>query len=765
MSKGLRRAAEPGWSEGFGGGRWSVGVGLGVALLAFLCGLTGLWEADTFYHFAAGRDLVRRGAFPVEDPFLFPLEGHAVGPMPYWLGSLLVYGSTFAGGETGAVLLVGLLTFLLSWILWADARGESGGSSRVGIAVAAAVVLLGLAVFRERTAARPETFGAVFLAATLLAIRRFGEGHRGWLVGFPFLALVWSNVHPSVILGVGAVGVYAAVEAVRSWSGRDPRPSRAWVQVGAIAVAGLVASAVNPSPANPLAVAVQFAKSLVGPSGGGVSSRGGGGGSAEIFLRQVVNELQPVPMETWLGPLGLLVALAALSLALSPRRDRWWEAVVVLGFFAAALSARRFVGLLAVVCAPIAARNVVAMALPWTQRAWARRLTLAGALAVAAFALWRGTTLKGYRFSVDLEAEHFPVRAVEYMRSNGISGAVYNTFHFGGFMEWRLDQKVFQDGRGGLPGGDAEAIRASPFVPGAFERLDEKYRFSALVVKYPSFDPKTLELLRRHPGAALGLDRSKWSLVAFDDGAMLFLRREGPWAKLARRDEFRFAAPEVPYSEGQVSGDERSQGFVADYERALGETPGCRVCRVRLGLGLLTLGRTNEAERVLEPALGRSDGIEYTALKALGQAAEARRDRAAARRYYQRALRLDVDPLPARRALAFLDLEEGDVSRARKRVQDNLAANPESRDDLVMAIDLARRTKRASEIADLVKTLLRTAGTSGARELCGTAFDYEAAGEPGQAREFYESCLVVEPEGADAARAKQRLDALRGEGR
>lgn len=744
-------------------------VAAAICCAAALAGMTGIWEPDTFHHLAVGRQLMRRGLFGGDDPFLFPLAGQGTGLMPYWLGSAVIYGAHRLFGEAGPVYLVALAGACLLLLLFWDCMGTGaleGEHWALRLVCALVPLALFIPIYRERSAPRPEIFCNLFLALTLLALRRHDAGKSRLLYFLPAVGLLWTNLHTSELLGAGVMFAYVFTGLLGRLVARlrgqalPGTPSRLGLaRVAAVAAAFTALGAVNPSPQSPLVSAFQVATSTVGIEIGPSRLQ-----PVMSVLRSSVGELQPLGPEVVWQPLGVLLLLTAASFLAAGRRAVSWELVVVTLLTLLAFRSRRFGGLAAIASVPVAARNLATAVKRLGSPRFARISLAAAAAALVAFGGWGAVHLAGYRLGTGVVPERFPVRAAEYLSAivPSPSERLFNSFELGGYLEWRLDRAVFQDGRGLLPDGEEEAVLATPVLPQEFARWDARYRFDALVVSYPRLDSTEMDLMRGMSHAPWGVDRNLWSLVAFDEGGMIFLRRDGTYAQRAAQDEYRFVRPELPFSRDQIADPETARGVHSDLRRAVAEAPSCGSCRAKLALVLVNLHQDPEAESLLLPvASGRfSPGAVLTALDTLAGIAERRGDRTAARRFYQRALSIGLGRLIPRRSLAFLALDDGDVSRASRLVAQNLADSPRSRDDLVLAIDIARRQGRSGEVVALSRRLQQAAGTNGADLLCGTAIEYEKGGDRAQAVETYRSCLAVDPDGPLAASARQALARL-----
>ena len=578
-----------------------------LAAAAAFCGpLLRLWDPDAFFHLAMGRHLVTSGLSPVE-PFLYPFRGERLGIPEYWLGSVAIYGWETLAGVRGLQLLPALVAAVLAVVLLLDASPRGGRHGLATLAAAAPPLALALLAFRYRGVPRPEIFGALLAAVSLWALRRAEAGDRRLLWTFPAIALLWSNLHPSVVAGLALVGAALAVAVARAAVARvrrDPaaRPlAHDAARLAAVLGAGALAALANPSPRSSVAAAVRFALAHYLPHGTG----GEAASAAEAYDRTVlarIPEMQPLTAHFWVEPFGILLALTAVALVaaaiVGPRRwpVRAREALTVALLAGLAAGAARFAVLLAIACAPIAARAlgelVAAVPEHWGRvpaRAAAAGACALGALAALPLAVAEPTFCAG----TGLRPGAYPVRGVDYLEQLGFRGRLFNTFQFGGYLAWRGVGPPYQDGRGVWKPGEERAAMAGPFNRISFLALDAKYRFDALLVSYPDEVPETTARLQ----AAFGdgdwvADRNTWSLVAFDDGGLLYLRRDGAYAARAAADEYRHAFPaNASFSPAPSEIPE----LYAEFQRSVREAPGCALCRYYHAVAALSMGLPAEA--------------------------------------------------------------------------------------------------------------------------------------------------------------------------
>jgi tetratricopeptide (TPR) repeat protein len=686
--------------------RWFLGAVLLAAAAGFLAYLTEVRDPDMFHHMAYGRDIAQHG-LRSEEPFLFPLRGWQIGPMPYWLGSFVIYLWASVFGDGAMAWFPALFGALLAMVLMVDATPRRGTWTVSSLLAAAAVMAPLLAFGRYRAFARPELLSTVLLSVVMLAIRRFEEGRPRLLYGLPLLAIVWTNLHPSVPVAVVPIAVMVAAgllgHALKKLTGRDLIVTPALRPLGLATLVGaatLLAALVTPSPFNPVITSLRFALSSlgfenVGPPAQEAMERMMG------FVKRMVLEMQPLGWSSLNDTFGVVCGITVLGFLLNVRRLRLRELLTVAAFAYLGFSAGRFAVMMAVVAAPITARNLGEALEQVPERwlaGWARPATASALLGLAVAGLAWFPVPSVVRFGTGLRSYAYPVRAVDYLIANRIEGPWFNTFHFGGYIEWRTNRMTYQDGRGHISAGEEDASVSGPQNYGLFYGLDRKYHFEALVVNYPQPDPATAaSLAASSPDADWGADRRFWALVAFDDGGLLYLRRGGRYAALIERDEFKLVRPANTYL--NVPRDQAGL-FLAELRRSVAAAPDCVRCRQLLGATASTIGAWDEAWNAVAPLLKGPPIAERAGVMLVGaQAAEGLGLFDDASAIYRQLIALDQEVGWSRRALARLAYKRNDVAEALRLLAPSLQGGGRDPADVAMAIELLRAANRMDEAA------------------------------------------------------------------
>lgn len=124
-----------------------------------------------------------------------------------------------------------------------------------------------------------------------------------------------------------------------------------------------------------------------------------------------------------------------------------------------------------------------------------------------------GTTFLDYKF----HGENYPIRAVEFLRQNSLSGNMYNSYVFGGYLIYSFfpdpRYRVFVDGRAFVGGDDylTESLKVSFLTPEWRETL-EKHRVNWVIEG------------SRSPFSVFLSAHRDWKLVYSDEVASIFVK-------------------------------------------------------------------------------------------------------------------------------------------------------------------------------------------------------------------------------------------------
>ena len=397
-----------------------------VTLLAFGRALeqpgSVLHDPDTYLHIAAGRWILAHWALPAHDPFSYTFAG-AHWTTPEWLAEIVLAAVYGTAGWSGVALVaiacfaasLGLLTrFLLRWCEPFSALIAVG---------------LGAALVEPHVLARPHMLAMPLLvlwSGTLVAARDRGAPPPYRLL--PAMAL-WANLHASFLFGLGLAGWLAAEAAL---FGERRVELRRW---GLFVLMTVGCALLTPN--GPMGL-VEPLRLMAMPA------------LNASFIEWRGPDFQAFqPLEIWL--LGLL----ALGLTTGVRLP-WPRVLLLVGLCHMALAHARHGDLLGLV-GPLAAAGSLGPQLAARIRVGrpsAAARTAARLAAPAAAPAMLLTLALMLALSLPLAARPLrrtddlatPSAALAAARQLGLSGPVFNSEQFGGYLVFRR-VPTFIDGR------------------------------------------------------------------------------------------------------------------------------------------------------------------------------------------------------------------------------------------------------------------------------------------------------------------------------
>jgi hypothetical protein len=528
-------------------------VGL-VATLTIACAsVRKLFDPDLYWHLATGRWIAAHHAIPRADPFSYTSGGH-------WdysdtLASLYFYAASALGGvpgiEVATALLVGVTAFVFLGLL-RDEGTETAPSPRLRDAASAVTLAIWGAAVSFRVGPKADWFSFFCFAVTLLAVSRAGTRRtaRPLFLLVP-LFVFWANAHRGGTLGLAALGV--ATCAFLASKATRPLALRA-------ALATCAASLVT--IANPVGVRYLTAAFDV---------------STRAVFRAEFPEWAPMQASFLfrVAPaFSLLVVLAVARLVMDRKRPLDPLKVIAVLTTALAVYCVRFAPFAALALAPLAVKTVGAVAARLARSSLGAVRAPLGELAAAALAV--SIVLGDYAVSVPppeagvgVLTWKLPVRASEFLAAHPPPGRMWNSFNFGGYLLDALgpEQKVFIDGRNDTVYSLAhfeETMRAGREVT-AFDDQVRRFDVTFAVVECKELECKPKPWL---------VERSEWTLVHWDDRALVLVKRDPRTADYVRRFGYRtLHADDAVRRVRHLLDDPEADRLEADVLRYVAEVP------------------------------------------------------------------------------------------------------------------------------------------------------------------------------------------------
>jgi len=462
-----------------------------LAVLAVLTVRSRFDDPDMWWHLKMGEVIWTTHSIPVTDGFSYTTNHQASIPHE-WLSQLMIFLAYKGWGLSGLMLWLCLFSAILLIAGYGLCTLYSG-NAKVAFVGAISIWLfatIGLSV-------RPQLLGYLMLIVELTLIHLGRNRNPRWFFWLPVLFVVWVNCHGSFFLGFVVAGIFlfGSLFNFRSGSLVAPRWEPHCRRVLALAMSLSIAAVFL----NPVGL-----KQVLYP--------------VDTMLHQPINlsnvqEWQPTQMTEARGVALLAVLLSTFLLVVIRRSDLFWDELLllVIGTWLGVSHARTMFAF-GILAAPILSRQ---LSTSWEgynaekDRIWPNAVLIGISLLVVVLAFPDGRNL---RKQVE---DQSPVKAVEFIKSNHLSGPMLNEFVFGGYLIWAAPEyPVMVDGR-------VDVYEWSGFI-GEFRdwatlhsdpnSLLQKYRVNFCLLDSHSPMVRTLALLHA------------WKIVYSDNNSVIFVR-------------------------------------------------------------------------------------------------------------------------------------------------------------------------------------------------------------------------------------------------
>jgi hypothetical protein len=476
---------------------------------------------DYFWHLATGRWIAEHRALPKVDPFAVASE-----KVPWingeWLWELGAHATHSIGGDAAMAVANALLIAAIFTAGFLAARRQ------MDPALALIVAAIAFAGASDRFGVRPATAAALFVVIAL-ALLESGLPPARLAVFYAVLTIAWINVHPSALLAPILAAITVTIDRRRLYA----------------AAASALALLVNPFGWRAIEAPLRLSSAVTGGN-------------------YVNAEWQMSPVAVF--PL-LYISIALVAIVfLVVRKEAWRFAVFTL----LAVLAVRYVR----------NQNLYFAALPLLIPDLSRRLKpILGVLAIAPIAWAFAQTTHQPR----VDDERFPIRAVAALKSSQLRGNIYNADQFGGLIEWTFypERRALTDGRNELFR-EFIALDAKARVDSRVWRaLLQRYDVALAVAEYERERIEVVDVAsgehRSLPASLVRYRRRDWALIAFDDAAMVFARRDHFTSDQLDKIEYRYLVPDDPAI--SYATPEIREAARAEIERAKRQFGNVRVVR------------------------------------------------------------------------------------------------------------------------------------------------------------------------------------------
>jgi len=407
-----------------------------VFLMVFFIVLSPPQDADMWWHLAAGKKMVEQGKMLTTDTFSYTHHGEPW-TNAFWLSDIILFLAYWLGGYMGITLLVATLAVITMGILHRH--------SREGVfPIKLFIILLGTLAIAPVWTPRPQIFS--FL---LLAILDYGlNGSEAFLLKRPWLLIplfvLWANVHGGFIWGFLLLFAFISGNWLdRLLTRKESLTSRAlnrlaiWTCIAALAI-------------------------LINPNGVGLWKLPFY--TVDVSIQSITEWRSPDFHRLDMHPMLWLLFLVIIGTGMSKNLFSWSNLLKVIGFSYMAFISQRSIGPFVIITIPIVIHLLTSAWYEWqpiiskfhkATPSGSISTVFAVSLNIFILGIVGGMTiLRAHSVSTDQQVHlNYPVKAVEAIRARNPKANMFNSYNWGGYLQWQLPEYlVFIDGRADLYG-------------------------------------------------------------------------------------------------------------------------------------------------------------------------------------------------------------------------------------------------------------------------------------------------------------------------
>lgn len=424
-----------------------------LLLVLFILTTREVTDPDFWWHLKAGQYIFENAKIPHADIFSFTFAGREW-VTHEWLSEVLIY-ATFRwlgwGGLVVAFALIITSAFAVSYLNCEKREALSF--------ISWLAVLLGAVATAPVWGVRPQMFSLLLASLFLAVLSNYPHRLNArslWLL--PPLMLAWVNLHGGYVLGLVLIAIALAGVVLDGLFEKKPRAEifKSAASLALVLLACLIVVPINPNGVRMFSYPFETL-------------------SSPVMQEHIEEWFSPNFHQTRFLPLAALMFAVFAVLALSPRRARLSELLMLSATGYAVLRSGRHLPIFAFASIPLLAEH----ASLWLKSSElgarfhnhqgttqpAHPSLLRPALLVVALCVGMINVRQVLARQASVEAERFPASAVEFLRAENPPGPIFNWYDWGGYLIWKLypERRVYIDGRADVYG-DAfieEFLRAS----------------------------------------------------------------------------------------------------------------------------------------------------------------------------------------------------------------------------------------------------------------------------------------------------------------
>ena len=478
-------------------------------LIIFASAARPVKDPDFYWHLKTGQYLVETRTIPTVDMFSWSKFG-SEWVTHEWLSEVIMY-SVFRGLGYGGLILLFSAIITVSFALVYRRAAEVAKHPYV----AGLVLLLGAAATMPTWGVRPQMFSMLFASVFVCMLGDYYRERRTkviwWLVP---LMILWVNIHAGFAMGLALIFLTIAGLVADAVVLQEQNIAHTWRRIRTLLL---------------LLVACGAAVSI-NPSGMRMYSYPFETLTSRAMMQYIQEWRSPNFHEPMFQALALFFLVTLAALALSRKRVRPGQLVLLLVTAFATLRSSRNVPFFVLIAIPIIAESLWSWAI---DQRWGSLLTTKETLQfgrtslvklvlnvtlllltpLTIIALQVGNSVTNQPLT---EARSYPAAAADFIVNEKLPQPIFNEYVWGGYLIWRLypEYRVSMDGRADVYGDELieEFLSVHDGEPKWRESLDKRGIRTVLVQP----DVPLASLLRVDAG---------WQKVFEDQSSIIFVRR------------------------------------------------------------------------------------------------------------------------------------------------------------------------------------------------------------------------------------------------
>ncbi|MGB7925019.1 MAG: hypothetical protein WCF57_17395 [Pyrinomonadaceae bacterium] len=406
-----------------------------------------IFDPDFWWHLQTGQLIVETRTIPHADIFSNIFFGREW-VTHEWLSEAIIYLIHRPLGYGGLIVTFALVIVAALWLAYRRCAVRAGHPGVAGLAL-----ILGALAAASTWGTRPQMFSFLFASVFISMLDAYARRGSGrfiwWLVP---LIILWVNMHAGFFLGLVLIALTITGMLLDQWLGQGEQPAGLLKRVRPLCfvlAACVLCVSLNPSGAR---IYLYPFETL----------------TSQAMMNYIQEWLSPDFHKLMFLPLAVLIFATYTALALSQKRARLSELMLLCATAYASLRSARNIPFFALVAMPVFAEHFWNWITLYPRARWLTlpekreegshiplKLALNVLLLIAipvSLCVFRVSSVVATQSNS--EAENFPVAAVQHIRANHLPQPIYNDYGWGGYLIWKLypDYKVYIDGRADVYG-------------------------------------------------------------------------------------------------------------------------------------------------------------------------------------------------------------------------------------------------------------------------------------------------------------------------